>query len=63
MKTKFMNWWKKHNYLYGACLVVASLCLIAFGFATMGEGSTEASEPVADIALNSMEENAEFITE
>lgn len=36
MKTKITNWLEKHNYIYGGCLLVASIFMLAFGGAYFG---------------------------
>ena len=36
MKTKIKNWMEKHETLYGACLLLASVGMVAFGGAYLG---------------------------
>ena len=36
MKTKIKNWLENHNYIYGTCLLIASVCTLAFGGAYFG---------------------------
>mgnify|MGYP003295469791 CR=1 FL=1 len=46
-----MNWLEKHNYIYGGCLLVASICMLAFGGAYFGaQKAIDNTEIVVNVA-------------
>lgn len=46
MKTNIKNWLEKHNYIYGACLLAASIFSLAFGGAYFGAQTAMANTEV-----------------
>ena len=60
MINKIKNWIKTHRYITGACLLLASICAIAFGFAQFGQQERDDMDgPLADY----LREDPEEITE
>jgi hypothetical protein len=49
MKTKIKNWLENHEYLYGTCLLIASVCTLAFGGAYFGAKAALAD---TDVVVN-----------
>lgn len=62
MKEKIMNWFKKHEIICGVCLLFVSLCMVAFGFANLGEG-TATDDVITTVGLYSEEDVEEFAAE
>ena len=51
MKTKIKNWMENHERIYGTCLLVASICTLAFGGAYFGAKAAVAdTEFVVNVA-------------
>lgn len=51
MKTKIKNALEKHEYFYGICLLIVSICTLAFGGAYFGaKKAVEDTEFVVNIA-------------
>lgn len=62
MKEKIINWLEKHKYVYAVILVFASLCMVAFGFANLGEDMLE-DDVITGVNLHSEETDEEFTAE
>lgn len=52
MKTKIMNWLENHKTVYGAVMVVASLCTAAFAGYRYGVSSTETGNNIIIMNIN-----------
>lgn len=62
MKNKIKNWMEKHERVCGACMLCASLCVVAFGGAYLGAQAGITNSTFV-VSLYGPEDVVELVTE